>query len=443
MKKFDTIISRGTVVSHRGESVIDVGISNGKIAAIGNLVAAKGNEIFDAKGLHILPGLIDTQVHFREPGMVLSENIEKGTCGAVLGGITGVFEMPNTIPPTDSAKALNDKIQIAETDAWCNFAFYIGGTKENADELHHLEKLPGCCGIKVFMGASTGNLLVPDDITLSSILKNGFRRVAVHCEDNEMLRNREQFRTTDVSTHATWRNEETALIATQRLVNLARLYGRRIHVLHVTTKQEIELLKANKDIATVEVTPQHLTLFSPDCYSQLGTKAQMNPPIRGKSHKEALWDAISDGVADIIGSDHAPHTLEEKNKGYPYTPSGMPGVQTTVPIMLDHVSNGKLSLINLIDMMCYAPVRFFGLVNKGRIAVGYDADLTIVDLKLKKQIADSWIASKCGWTPYHNKKVCGWPVATVVGGTFAMKNGELLDKPKNKMYKFFESGHYN
>ena len=438
-KNYDLVIKNGNVISHNGTAVTDLAISNGKIAGFGNFDKGNANSFLDAKGLTILPGLIDTQVHFREPGFEQAEEIESGTRGAVLGGVTGVFEMPNTNPPTDSLENLRVKINIAEKKSWCNYAFYIGATTNNIEELSKIEKSPGCCGVKIFMGASTGNLLIPDDSNLEKILSNVSRRVAVHCEDNERLEERKHLRKSNPHNHPLWRDEDTAYIATKRLLDIARKFKKRVHVLHVTTAKEIELLKLYKDIATVEVTPQHLTLSAPSCYDDLGSYAQMNPPIRSVDHKIALIKAVQDGVVDIIGSDHAPHTKENKNRDYPLSPSGMPGVQTIIPIMLDHVSRGNLSIFTLVDLMSYGPSKIFGLVNKGKIAVGYDADLTIVDLKLKKSITNDWIASKCGWSQFHNLKVTGWPVATIINGGFVMKEGELFSRPKNKQFKFFET----
>ncbi len=438
-KNFDLLIKNGNVISHHGSAVTDIAIDNGKIIGLGDFNQENAEEFYDARGITILPGLIDTQVHFREPGMENIEEIETGTKAAVLGGITGVFEMPNTKPPTDSQKNLQVKIDIAEEKSWCNYAFYVGATTNNIGELATLEKNNGCCGVKIFMGASTGNLLVPDDNNLEKILSSVSRRVAVHCEDNERLEERKSFRGGNPINHTIWRDEQTAINATKRILNIARKLNKKVHILHVTTSEEIELLKEYKDIATVEVTPQHLTLSSPSCYEKLGTYAQMNPPIRGVDHQIALIKAVQQGVVDIIGSDHAPHSKENKNKGYPNSPSGMPGVQTILPVMLDHVSKGNCSIHTLVDLMCYSPCRIFGIVNKGRIAVGYDADLTLVDLKAKKIISDDWIASKCGWTPFHDYKVCGWPAATVINGKFVMKDNDLLSKPERKQFKFFEN----
>jgi dihydroorotase len=435
---FDLLIKSGTVVSHTGTGVADVGMREGRIVAIGDLDSDRAANVVDASGLHVLPGLIDTQVHFREPGMEQAEDLESGTRGAVLGGITGLFEMPNTKPLTTTPAAIADKLKRAENRAWCDHAFYIGATAENAADLAEWERTPGCCGVKVFMGASTGDLLVPDDETLTRVLASGSRRVAIHSEDNARLDERKDYRGDSVANHPVWRDVESALKSTRRLLAIAEKARRRVHVLHVTTAEEMALLADHKDLVTVEVTPQHLTLSAPECYEELGSRAQMNPPIRDALHRDALWAGLRQGVVDVIGSDHAPHTLEAKAKPYPNSPSGMTGVQTTVPLMLDHVAAGRLSLDHLVDLMAASPARIFGLVGKGRVALGYDADLTIVDLAAKREITRDWIASKAGWSPFEGRVVKGWPVMTVIRGQIVMREGELGKTPTGRPLRFLE-----
>jgi dihydroorotase len=439
---FDLVLRGGIVATPSATAVADLGLRNGRIAAIGDLGAAKTAETFDASGLHVLPGVIDTQVHFREPGLEHKEDLESGTRGAVLGGVTGVFEMPNTTPSTLTEADFAEKMRRARGRAWCNYAFYMGGAAENAENLRTLERLPGCSGVKVFMGASTGTLLVPDDATLERVLINGHRRMAVHCEDEPRLKERKKLAEVPGATahlHPVWRDAQSALLATQRLVGLARKHGRRVHVLHVTTAEEMAFLAQHRDIATVEVLPQHLTLAAPDCYDQLGTLAQMNPPIREARHREGLWRAIADGIVDVIGSDHAPHTLEEKRKPYPNSPSGLTGVQTLVPLMLDHVNAGRLTLQRFVDLTSAGAARIFGLSRKGRIGVGYDADLTVVDLKATREITNEWIASKAGWTPYDGMTVTGWPRATIIAGRCVMRDDELLGAPQGQPFQFMET----
>jgi dihydroorotase len=439
-QSFDTIFKGGIVVNQDGEGARDVGVTAGRIASIGDLSTASAGNVVDCAGLHILPGVIDTQVHFREPGATHKEDLESGSRSAVMGGVTAVFEMPNTDPLTISPETLADKVKRGHHRMHCDFAFFIGGTHDNYRHLPEWEQLPGCAGVKVFMGSSTGSLLVGDEDGLRNILKVIRRRASFHAEDEPRLNERKSLRVEgDASSHPVWRDPEAALIATQRLVRVAHETGARVHVLHISTAQEIEFLKDHKDVASVEVTPHHLTMEAPDCYERLGTKAQMNPPVRGAVHRAGIWKGLEQGVVDILGSDHAPHTLEEKSKSYPATPSGMTGVQTLVPLMLDHVNAGRLSLSRFVDLTSAGPARLFGIARKGRIAVGYDADLTIVDLKRRETITDRWVASRAGWTPYAGKAVTGWPVGTVIRGSRVMWEGELVTPSQGERVRFLET----
>ena len=437
---FDLAIAGGTVMTPMGRVAADVGVRDGRIAAIGDLGRTAAAERFDASGLHVLPGAIDTQVHFREPGLEHKEDLESGTRGAAKGGVTAILEMPNTSPNTDSAEALADKLSRAEGRAWCDYAFFLGATDGNAGELAALERLPGCAGVKVFMGSSTGSLLVADDETLREVLASGSRRVAIHAEDEARLIERKALLdpAAGAAQHPHLRDVETAVRATRRVLALARETGRRIHVLHISTTEELPLLAAAKDVATVETTPQHLTLSAPECYERWGSYAQMNPPIRDARHREALWRAVADGVIDVIGSDHAPHTREEKDRPYPACPSGMPGVQTLVPLMLDHVNAGRLSLERFVDLTSAGPNRIYGIANKGRIALGYDADFTVVDLKARRTITNGWMETRCGWTPFDGMAVTGWPRATVVRGNIVMRDDELPGPPAGAPVAFQE-----
>jgi dihydroorotase len=437
---YDIILKGGIVANQDGVGRRDVGIASGRIAALGDLSRASAGETIDATGLHILPGVIDTQVHFREPGLTHKEDLESGSRSAVMGGVTAVFEMPNTDPLTTDAGALADKVKRATKRMHCDFAFFVGGTHENVADLPELERLPGAAGIKVFIGSSTGKLLVPDDDGIRAILKVIRRRASFHSEDEFRLEERKKLRIEgDPRSHPVWRDEIAALRSTERLVALARETGKRIHVLHISTAEEIEFLAAHKDVASVEVTPHHLTLVAPECYERLGTRAQMNPPVRDVRHRDGIWAGLASGVVDILGSDHAPHTLEEKAKPYPASPSGMTGVQTLVPLMLDHVNAGRLSLERFVDLTSAGPARLFGIAAKGRIAEGYDADLTVVDLKRKETIANDWIASKARWTPYDGMKVTGWPVGTFVRGAKVMWDGELVTSASGAAVRFHEA----
>lgn len=437
--KFDTIFLNGTIANHNGVTKGDVGVINGKIAEIGNLSGRETEAIVDCTGLHILPGVIDTQVHFREPGNEHKEDLESGSLAAVMGGVTGVFEMPNTNPLTIDKATFEDKIKRAKHRMHCDFAFYIGGTHQNVDQLPELEKMPGCAGVKVFMGSSTGSLLVEDDDGVENILRAISRRAAFHSEDEPRLVSREHLRVEgDPSSHPVWRDVEAAVKCTKRLLALSKKTGKRIHVLHISTADEMALLAEHKDLASVEVTPHHLTLDE-TAYDKLGTYVQMNPPVRDAQHRAGIWAGVDAGIADILGSDHAPHAKEEKDQPYPKSPSGMTGVQTLVPVMLDHVSKGKMTLERFVDMTSHGPNRLFQIAGKGRIAVGYDADLTIVDLGRKQVIDDSWIASKPGWTPYNGVEVTGWPVGTILRGHKVMWEGDLIEAHKGEPMTFAES----
>ena len=436
---FDLVLSGGTVVNHDGEHRADLGIRAGRIARIGDLAGAAAQERQDCTGLHLLPGVIDSQVHFREPGLDHKEDLESGSRAAVMGGVTAVFEMPNTNPLTTSAATLADKVARARHRMHCDFAFWVGGTHENAGEVAELERLPGAAGIKVFVGSSTGALLVEDDAGVRAILKNIRRRAAFHSEDEPMLRERKDLRVPgDPSSHPVWRSPEVALKATRRLVALAHETGARIHILHISTAEEMVYLADHKDVASVEVTPHHLTLDGAEAYPRLGNLIQMNPPVRA-GHRDGIWRGLTQGVADILGSDHAPHTLEEKAKPYPDSPSGMTGVQTLVPIMLDHVAAGRLSLARFVDMTSAGPKRLFGIARKGRLAAGYDADVTVVDLKRRETIRNDWIASKSAWTPYDGVTVTGWPVGTLVRGRRVMWEGVLTGPSQGEPVVFEEA----
>lgn len=436
---FDLILKGGTVVNHDGSGVRDVGVTNGRIAAIGDLGSASAGETIDCTGLHILPGVVDSQVHFREPGLEHKEDLESGSRAAVLGGVTAVFEMPNTNPLTTSEATLADKVSRATARMHCDFAFWVGGTRENARDVAELERLPGAAGIKVFMGSSTGDLLVEDDEGVASILRNTRRRAAFHSEDEFRLRERQNLRVdNDPSSHPIWRDEIAALQCTERLVRIAREVRARIHVLHISTAEEITFLEQHKDVATCEATPHHLTMSSDD-YASLGTLLQMNPPVRAARHRDGIWHGISQGIVDVLGSDHAPHTLAEKAKPYPSSPSGMTGVQTLVPIMLDHVNAGRLTLERFVDLSSHGPNRIFGMARKGRIAAGYDADFTVVDMKRKETITNAQAGSKAGWTPYDGKQVTGWPVGTIVRGIRVMWDAEITTPSQGRAVEFSEA----
>ena len=442
---FDLILHGGTVVNQDGEGLRDVGVRDGKIAEIGPLDSADAGEVIDCTGLHVLPGVIDSQVHFREPGAVHKEDLHHGSKAAVLGGVTAVFEMPNTNPLTVTQEAIEDKLaraagKVDHAGMYCDHAFFVGATHGNPKDLAELEMLPGVSGVKIFMGASTGDLLVEDDAGVRDVLAHGRRRVAIHSEDEYLLREgKKLIRVGDWTSHPEARSVEAAVRCTERLLRLARETGRRIHVLHISTADELPMLAASKDIATCEVLPNHLTLAAPDCYERLKGLAQQNPPIREARHRDGLWAGLHNGVFDVLATDHAPHTLEEKAKEYPISPSGTPGVQTLVPIMLTHVAEGRLSLQRFIDLVCHGPQRVFGIAGKGRLAQGYDADFTVVDLAHRQTIRNEDQATKSGWTPFDGFEAKGWPVGTIIRGRRVMWEGEILDEPAGEPVRFQET----
>ena len=431
-----------SLIIKNGSCYIDGKFQNTDIALLGNKIKKIGkidlnsSKVFDASNKIVLPGVIDTQVHFREPGTNDAENLESGSRAAIAGGVTSVFEMPNTNPPTSTFKEFNNKLKAAKNRMFCNYAFYFGATPDNMKELASVNTLEGCCGIKLFAGSSTGNLLVSQEKDIEKVISNSSKIISVHSEDENILLSRKKFiKEGDVTSHPVWRNEECALESTKRVVRIAQKYKKKIHILHVTTKQEIDFFSEKLDNVTFEITPQHLTLFAPDCYEKLKTFSQMNPPLRSKDHHDRLWDAVKESLVSTIGSDHAPHTKEEKSRKYPLSPSGMPGVQTLLPVMLDHVNKGKLKIEKLIKLVCENPCDLFGIKNKGYLKENYDADLTVVDMNKDVVIKDSWIESKCGWTPFNNYKVKGFPIATIVNGEIVMENGKLI-KPNGKPLVF-------
>ena len=434
---FDLLLAGGACVIDGRVAETDVGVRAGRIAEIGNLRAASAARVLEVGGLHVLPGAIDTQVHFREPGTEHQEDWRTGSRAAVLGGVTAVFEMPNTIPTTADSATYADKMRRAEAGRWCDFALAVAGTPGNADELAELERLPGCPGANVFLGSSTASVVVDED-TLGAILASCRRRLTAHCEDEARIAERRAMVAggSPVARHAEWRDVEAAVIATRRFLALARAANKRVHVMNVTTADEIPIIEADRDLATFDVTPLHLTFAAPEAYARLGTRVQTNPPVRGESHRDALWAAIREGLCDVVASDHSPHTLDEKARPYPDSPSGAPGVQTLVPVMLDHVHAGSLSLARLVELVSAGPARVFGIAGKGRIAPGFDADFTVVDLGAKRTIEDAWIASRVGWTPFAGMRVTGWPVYTIVRGNIVMAEGVLTGEPSGQPLRF-------
>ena len=432
----DLIIKNGTCYIDDNLEKLDLGIQNGKISHIGNLKEEKSKNTIDVTNKIVLPGFMDTQVHFREPGSVDAEDLHSGSRAAIVGGITSVFEMPNTNPPTTNFEEFQKKINIGKR-MYCNHAFYFGATAENYQLLEKLKDLDGCCGIKLFAGSSTGNLLVDKEDDIEKVFKHASKVVAVHSEDEEILRLRKKLiENGNVKTHPVWRNEEVAISSTRKIVKIAKRLNKKAHILHVTTKEEVDFLSQNKGNITFEITPQHLTIYAPDCYDNLGSYAQMNPPIRDKSHYDRLWYAVRNNYNDTIGSDHAPHLKINKEKPYPNSPSGMPGVQTILPVMLNHMNNGKIKLNQIVNFLCKNPVKIFGIKNKGYIKKNFDADFTIVDLKKEIEIKNENIESKCGWSPFNGYKFKGVPIYTIIGGDIKMQDGKIIGEPSGKPLSF-------
>ena len=432
----DLIIKNGSCYIDKDLKNQDIGAKDGKIVEIGK-IDSDAKEIFDAKNLTVLPGCIDTQTHFREPGSTDTEDLHSGSRAAIAGGITSVFEMPNTNPPTSNKVEFQKKLDLAKNRMYCNYAFYFGATADNGKELADLKSLKGCCGIKLFAGSSTGNLLVADEKDIEKIFQNSSKVVAVHSEDEEILnKNKKLIKNGDVHSHPIWRSEECAISSTRRIVKIAERYKKKAHILHITTKQEIDFLSQHKGDITFEITPQHLTIYAPECYNKLGTYAQMNPPIRDKSHYDRLWYAVKNNFNDTIGSDHAPHLKINKEKVYPNSPSGMPGVQTLVPVMLNHINEGKLTLEQFINFVCENPVKIFGIKEKGFVKKGFDADFTIVNMNKKILIKNEQIESKCKWSPFDGYEFKGMPVATIISGQIKMKDGKIIGDPTGKPMLF-------
>jgi dihydroorotase len=435
---YDLLIRNATVVLPWGMESLDIGVRAGVVVTLAPGGSAEAAEVIDATGLHVLPGLIDAHTHLRDPEQAAVESIPSGTRAAVLGGLCAVFDMPNGNPSITTAGRLQAKKDFAATRSWCDLGLYVGAARGHIDELASLELAEGVCAVKVFAGSSTGDLLIEDDETLEQVMRHGRRRVAYHSEDEYRLRERRPLfhEGMPYATHAEWRDVEAAFLGTRRLMALARKTGRPAHILHVSTAEELDYLQDYRDIATVEVLLNHLTQWAPDAYDRLGPYAVMNPPIRDARHMEAAWAAVRDGLVDVVGSDHAPHARAAKEKPWPLCAAGLTGVQTIVPVMLDHVSAGRLSLMRLADLMCAGPARVYGVRGKGRIARGYDADFTLVDMGRRRVIEESWIASPCGWTPFAGMAVTGWPVATIIRGHTVMRDDEVLGEPIGRLVSF-------
>ena len=435
--KYTLIIKNAECYIDKKLILTDIAIKNNIIAKVSENITDPADRILDAKGLTVFPGIIDTQVHFREPGDPNKETLESGSTAAVLGGVTSVFEMPNTSPPTDSPERFQEKLDRAKDRMHCNYAFYFGATEANSSSLDVTTKLEGCCGVKMFIGSSTGNLLVKDDKYIEQVIKSSPKIVSVHSEDEDMLNARKnKIIEGDVRSHYVWRNVECAMASTQKVAKFARTHNKRVHVLHISTKDEIDFLRDYKDIVSTETTPNHLSLFAPDCYEKQGTFVQMNPPVREKEHMDGIWKGVLDGTVDVIGSDHAPHTKEQKLQTYPASPSGMPGVQTIFLLMLKHFFEGKIELSKVISLLSETPCKLFGIEKRGFIQEGFYADLTVVNMNREFVITNDWIASNCKWTPYDGWKLPATLLGTIVNGNVSVWDGKLAETKYGKPLKF-------
>ncbi|TVU52243.1 MAG: dihydroorotase [Arthrospira sp. PLM2.Bin9] len=431
-------IRRANILQPDGNfSLGDVKLGGGKILEISSELPAAGESETDlnAEGLTLLPGVIDPQVHFREPGLEYKEDLSTASRACAKGGVTSFLEMPNTRPLTSTKEALADKLERAAQKCLVNYGFFMGATPENLPDLLEANPTPG---IKIFMGSMHGPLLVDHEEILEPIFAKGDRLIAVHAENQDRInRRREEFAgQTDPAIHSQIQDEQAALEATQLALKLSKKYQRRLHILHLSTGIEAELLRQDKPAwVTAEVTPQHLVLNITD-YGKIGTKAQMNPPLRSPENNDVLWRALLDGVIDFIATDHAPHTLEEKAKPYPNSPSGMPGVETSLPVMLTQAIAGRCSVAQVSNWMSTAVAKGYNIPNKGAIAPGYDADLVLVDLNNYRPVLASELQTKCGWSPFEGWQLTGWPVITIVGGQVVYDHGKLNLEVRGKALTF-------
>ena len=427
----DKIFINGDVFKDGTISPLNVGITEGRITYVGP-ENPQAKETIDCKGLTIFPGMIDTQVHFRDPGANHKEDLFTGSRAAALGGITTFFDMPNTAPSTTNKEELRKKISMAQEKCITNYGFFIGATEDNVEEIKRVVGMEGLCGVKIFLGSSTGDLLLENKVVIEKMFKEIPIMFSIHSEDEQIMRaNKAKLVNPTVMDHYKWRSKESALSSTKKIIAIAKSASKKIHVLHISTAEEVDYLLQHKEHATFEITPQHLHLHAPDCYEKLGSFAQMNPPIRERYHQDRLWEAVANSEVSILGSDHAPHTQEEKAQTYPTSPSGIPGVQTIFPLMLNAALEGKLTINQLVKYMVENPVKIFKIKNKGEVTEDYDADLTIVNLKGKSIIQNKEMASRVGWTPFDGKELLGSISMTVVRGTIVMKDGKICATPES------------
>ncbi|MGI9472088.1 MAG: dihydroorotase [Rubripirellula sp.] len=420
-----TLFQNAQIVLPDQVRVGSVLIEGGKILDVDAGATVQADRTIDCQGLHLMPGVIDDQVHFREPGLTHKEDLEFASRACAAGGVTSFLEMPNTKPPAITLAGVQAKEQIAAKKSRVNYGFYIGATPDNAEELAKAHDVPG---IKIFIGSSTGNLLVDEQEALERIFAETHLPICAHCEDESTVRaNAERLAgTTNIADHSRIRDENAAMIATKRATDLARRHQHRFHVLHVSTAAELEFLVDPSPYLTAEICLHHL-FFNVDDYARLGSRIQMNPSIKTAKDNAGLFKALLDGTVQVIATDHAPHTLEEKAQPYPQSPSGLPAVENSLALMLDQVAAGRCTLPQVSGWMSDAPARIWGIVGKGRIHAGYDADLVLVDMAKSKTIRDEEQLTKSRWSPWHGQSLTGWPVATFVGGHRVWSADEGVD----------------
>ena len=389
-------------------------VEDGRIIEIDASPQSTADQVIQCDGQTLMPGVIDDQVHFREPGLTHKEDLYTASRACAAGGTTAFLEMPNTKPPAVTAEGVRAKDSIAAEKSHVHYGFYIGATPDNVPELNAASNVPG---IKIFIGSSTGNLLVDEQAALERIFAETPLPICAHCEDETTVRaNAEKLSgTSNLHDHSRIRDEKAAIIATTRAVDLANRHQHRFHVLHVSTAAELPIIANQSPYITAEVCPHHL-FFNVDDYDRLGSRIQMNPSIKTATDNEKLWEALQSNVIQVVATDHAPHTLEEKSQPYPQSPSGLPAVENSLALFLNQVASGKCTLTQVASWMSDAPARVWGIVGKGRIEVGYDADLVLVNLEEERTIRDEAQHTKSRWSPWNGETLTGWPVATFLRG---------------------------
>ena len=435
MKKI--LIKNANIVNDGKVFEGDVYIENDTIVEVADIISAKSQDVqvFDAEGQYLLPGVIDDQVHFREPGLTHKEDIEHGSKAAIAGGITSFIEMPNTVPQTTTIEKLEEKFAIAAEKAYANYSFMFGGTNDNLEEIKKVDPKT-TAALKLFLGSSTGNMLVDDEKVLEQIFKNSPLMVVAHCEDEETIKNnlakyKEEFGDDiPIIYHPEIRSEEACYISSSKAVALAKKTGARLHVFHLSTAKELSLftnkipLKDKK--ITAEVCIHHLW-FNNEQYNEKGTHIKWNPAVKTKKDQEALLQGLLDDKLDVIATDHAPHTKEEKNNVYTKAPSGGPLVQHALPAMLEFYHRGKISLEKIVEKMCHNPAILFEIEKRGYIKEGYKADLVLVDLNAPWTVQKDNILYKCGWSPFEKTTFRSRITHTFVNGKLVYKNFKVLD----------------